>query len=133
MSYCDKVLALVRRYAWLLAVLWAVAVLVLTLMPSRDVPAWPWAEKVHLDKFVHAFLFGMQSLLLGMALAGMGKWRSRMAPLAVAAVVAIAFGGVIELLQEGMGAGRHGDILDLLADAAGAILGYGFLSWWGRK
>lgn len=126
-------LALIRRYAWPLAVLWAVAVLVLTLMPGRDVPAWPWAEKVQLDKFVHAFLFGMQSLLLGMALAGMGKWRSRIGPLAVATVVAIVFGGVIELLQQGMGAGRHGDVLDLLADAAGAIIGYGFLSWRSRK
>ncbi|MEO5585673.1 MAG: VanZ family protein [Flavobacteriales bacterium] len=126
-------LALIRRYAWLLAVLWAGAVLVITLMPSRDVPAWPWAEKVQLDKFVHAFLFGMQSLLLGMALAGMGEWRSRIGPSAVAAVAAIAFGGVIELLQESMGAGRHGDILDLLADAAGAIIGYGLLSWRSRK
>lgn len=126
-------LALIRRHAWLLAVLWAVAVLVLTLMPSRDVPAWPWAEKVQLDKFVHAFLFGMQSLLLGVALAGMGTWRSRISPLAVAAVVAIAYGGMIELLQEGMGAGRHGDVLDLLADGAGALIGYGLLRWRSRK
>ena len=122
-------LALIRRHAWLLAGLWAVAVLVLTLMPGRDVPAWPWAERVQLDKIVHAFLFGMQSLLLGMALASLGKWRSRIGPLAVAAVVAIAFGGMIELLQEGMGEGRHGDVLDLLADAAGALIGYGLLSW----
>lgn len=126
-------LALIRRNAWLLAALWAVAVLVLTLMPGRDVPAWPWAEKVQLDKFVHAFLFGMQSLLLGMALAGMGKWGSRTGPLAVAAVVAIAYGALIELLQEGMGAGRHGDFLDLLADAAGAVIGYGVLNWRSRK
>ncbi len=121
--------ALIRRHAWLLAALWAVAVLALTLMPASDVPAWPWAEQVQLDKFIHAFLFGMQSLLLGVALAGLGSWRSRIGPLALGAVLAIAYGGVIELLQEGMCAGRHGDVLDLLADAAGALLGYGLLSW----
>lgn len=126
-------LALIRRHAGLLASLWAAAVLVLTLMPSRDVPAWPWAEQVQLDKFVHAFLFGMQSLLLGLALADFGAWRSRIGPLAVAAVVAIAYGGMIELLQEGMGAGRHGDVLDLLADAAGALIGFGVLSWRARR
>ena len=105
----------------------ALAVLVLTLMPGRDVPAWPWAEQVQLDKFVHAFLFGMQSLLLGLALASM-RWRFRIGPRALGAVLAIAYGGVIELLQQAMGQGRQGDVLDLLADAAGALFGSGLLS-----
>ncbi|HQV38384.1 MAG: VanZ family protein [Flavobacteriales bacterium] len=124
--------ALIRRHAWLPATLWAVAVLVLTLMPGRDVPAWPWAEQVQLDKFVHAFLFGMQSLLLGLALASM-RWRFRIGPRALGAVLAIAYGGVIELLQQAMGQGRQGDVLDLLADAAGALFGYGLLSWRVRR
>lgn len=125
-------LALIRRNAWFLATLWAVAVLMLTLMPGNDVPAWPWAEAVHLDKFVHAILFAVQSLLLGIALGSMGAWRSRISPVAVAALVAIVYGGVIELLQEGMDAGRHGDVLDLLADSVGALIGYGLLRRRGR-
>lgn len=105
------------------AVLWALAILVLTLMPGSDVPGWPWAERVQLDKFVHAFLFGVQCVLLGLALAQVWPGR-RIGPLALAAVLALCFGGVIELLQEAMGEGRHGDLADLLADAVGVLLGF---------
>jgi VanZ family protein len=40
-----------------------------------------------------------------------------------ATVLAIAYGGLIEVLQSVMGDGRTGDVLDLLADAVGALLG----------
>jgi VanZ family protein len=111
-----------------LAVLWALAVLVLTLMPASDVPGWPWAEVVHLDKIVHAVLFGVQCVLLGLALRG-DRATGALAVLLPAVVLAIAYGGAIELLQQAMGAGRHGDWADLAADAAGALLGAAVLRW----
>lgn len=114
-----------RIFSWKsLAGLWALVILVLTLMPGSDVPAWPWAEAVHFDKIVHAGLFGIQAILLGLAL--MSKVRVRAAFL-VALLVAIAYGGVIELLQGAMGMGRSADALDLIADGAGALIAYGIL------
>lgn len=106
-----------------LAALWAIGILVLTLMPGNDVPAWPWAEKVQLDKWVHAFLFGMQGVLLAMALLHLRPEGHRNGLLVWATVLAIAYGGLIEVLQSVMGDGRTGDVLDLLADAVGALLG----------
>ncbi len=120
---------MIIRRAAPLALLWALGIIVLTLMPSSDVPRWPWAAQVHLDKFVHAFLFGVQGVLLGLAFANRRTWRSLAHPFLLALLIAILFGAVIELLQENMDIGRHGDVWDLLADGAGALLGYSFLRW----
>ncbi|MBS1546195.1 MAG: VanZ family protein [Bacteroidetes bacterium] len=112
------------------AVLWALGILVLTLMPAGDVPAWPWAERVQLDKWVHAFLFGVQGVLLAAAFLQMRPGSHRIGLLVMATVLAIAYGGAVEVLQSLMGDGRQGDVLDLLADAAGALLG---LLWMVRR
>lgn len=116
-----------RAAPW--AVLWTLGILVLTLMPASEVPSWPLADLLHVDKFVHAFLFGVQSVLLGLALADMRMWRSSAQPLVIGLLLAILYGAVIELLQECMGEGRHGDAWDLLADSMGALIGYAFLRW----
>ena len=105
------------------AALWALGILVLTLMTAGDVPAWPWAERVQLDKWVHAFLFGVQGVLLALAFLRVFPGSRRTGLMILATVLAIAYGGVIEILQSLMGDGRQGDVMDLLADAAGALLG----------
>lgn len=114
-----------RIFSWKnLAVLWALVILVLTLMPGSDVPAWPWAEAIHFDKLVHAGLFGVQAILLGLALMSMVNVRTAFL---VALIVAIAYGGIIELLQGEMRMGRDADIFDLFADAVGAGIAYALL------
>lgn len=119
------------RKAWFLAGAWAVCILLVTLMPAGDVPAVPWAAQLRLDKFVHAFLFGVQGVLLGVALGPWRTWRSPHAPLLWAMLAAILFGALVEVLQEWMQVGRHGELLDLLADALGAMAGFAFL--WGKQ
>lgn len=114
-----------RPATW--ALLWALAIVALTLAPAKDVPGWPWAERVQLDKWVHAFLFGVQCVLLGLAFTRACPSRGRTGLYLLAAFLAVAYGGIIELLQESMGNGRHGDVQDLLADAAGVVLGYALL------
>ncbi len=108
-------------WAWL----WAAVILVLTLMPGNDVPTWSWADTIHFDKFVHVVLFGGQAFLLGQALAVKGNAKKAFL---VAMVVAIAYGGTIELLQGAMGMGRDADFFDLLADSVGAVIAFVILS-----
>lgn len=120
---------MIARLAAPLALLWALGILVLTLMPSSGVPRWPWAAQVHLDKFIHAFLFGMQCVLLGMAFARSGSQWLAARPFLLAFLLALAYGALIEVLQESMDIGRRGDLGDLLADGAGALLGYALLRW----
>lgn len=120
---------MISRRAAPLALLWALGIMLLTLMPASDVPRWPWAAQVHLDKFVHAFLFGVQAVLLGLAIATRRTWRSPAQPFFLVLLIALLFGALIEVLQENMDIGRHGDVWDLMADGAGALLGYSFLRW----
>ncbi len=115
-------MALRRTGLW--AAVWAVGILVLTLMPASDVPDLGWAARLHADKLVHAFLFGVQGVLLGITLAGRRRWRSYYHPWIIAVLVAVLFGAAVEGLQEWMGLGRHAEFADLLADAAGAVVGF---------
>lgn len=123
----------ILRRAGLWAALWAVLVLTLTLIPAGDMPQVGWAAQVYLDKWVHAFLFGVQGVLLGAALAARGPWAMATAPYWWALLLAVLFGAVVEVLQEQMGLGRHADLLDLLADAVGALSGLVLLRWRHRR
>jgi VanZ family protein len=103
---------------------WAAAsalLLLVPLPPSVAAPAaWGGAP---LDKLVHALLF------LGLGRSWQRAWRERagarsagtMARLAVAAA-ATAWGGLLELAQAALGAGRAAEWGDLAADALGAAV-----------
>lgn len=110
---------LLRVPRWLLTVLCVMAILYLTLvprpLPDNDVEWWP-----HTDKVVHALMFGGLYFC-----AAVDLWRGRRAPYGRRLLLALGvatFGGVIELLQGAMHMGRGADVLDLLADALGALL-----------
>lgn len=83
------------------------AILYLSLAPTSSVPAVDvW------DKAQHALAFGGLTAL-GLAF-WPGRWRA-------VALFAVALGLAVEVLQSAMGNGRHGDWLDLLADAVGVL------------
>lgn len=95
-------------------------------LPEADVALFP-----HVDKFVHAVMFG--GLVFAMVV-DRELWRNRryhltgrmprkgIGSLLCFVVTATMLGGVIELLQAWMGMGRGGDPVDFLADGAGATL-----------
>jgi VanZ family protein len=66
------------------------------------------------DKVVHAALFA--------ALAGAGRWR--FGPLRAVLVAALAYGALSEVVQWLALPHRSGDVLDVLADSVGALLGW---------
>lgn len=111
-----------RWISWA-AVLGLVTLLTL-LPPSAGLPQGPRIP--HLDKIVHACAWGLLAALTWWALIPT-RSRQRAAPLALA--FAVAYGVVIEALQL-LVPGRSADPLDLLADAAGAILGVAAISLW---
>jgi VanZ family protein len=99
-----------RPRAWALAATVAVAVLLLVPVPAPPDLA-PGLAALPLDKLAHAALF----LVL------VGLWR-RATTLGAASLVAlaVAYGGLLELAQSGLGS-RSGEWGDLAADAAGAL------------
>jgi hypothetical protein len=112
------------------ALLWALLILVLCVMPPGNLPRQGWLDALHVDKFVHAAMFAVFFVLLvngiqqqhGFALA-------RKHPQWVAFLIAVAYGVFTEWTQEAMGLGRRADVADVLADTAGVFLGMAYLRW----
>ena len=103
----------------ILVILW------LTLAPhptgELDIPLFPGADKV-----VHFIMFGFLAVVVLLEVMKHRKWM----PLPLVGVGAIAlicsaFGIGIEFIQRAMGLGRSFEILDILADSAGAFLAAG--------
>lgn len=123
MVFFEKIGRLVGRLPHFVPSLIILAVILcLTLLPVPDkvvdVPLFPGADKV-----VHFLMFGTLAVILWW-----DESRRRFlakAPLSLlipAALISTVAGGVVEVLQDLMHAGRSGDWMDLLADMAGAVL-----------
>ena len=111
----------IARPLFILAIL---VVSVLSLLPSRDLP-----EVDLSDKFVHVIAY------FGLAILGSFVFRAQRSFLLLF-VLLCAMGGVIELLQA-FSPGRTPDVVDALANGAGAAVGvvigvaFAFLwRWW---
>jgi VanZ family protein len=105
---------------WRLA-LYALATLVLAYMalaPERDVPG---ADLVW-DKAEHASAWTVLALA-GLVLSTRRRW--------AIGLFAIAFGGVIEVLQAVMPFGRDGNVADWIADVIGVAAAY--VIWLGAR
>ena len=116
------------------AVLWALLILLLCLIPGKTLPQWDWADLFSLDKPVHAFLFAVQLILVVRAMNG-GTWRTGAGHRRMlwAFLLTVAYGALTEVMQHLEALGRHGDVNDALANTVGALLGVGYLRWLSRR
>jgi hypothetical protein len=109
------------RANWLkskaLAISWFIIMNVLFVLPGSALPKSGWFNVVQLDKWVHVGLFAVLVFL----------WCSAFTPLfkkiRMVLVVAIAYGLLVEIVQKNWVPNRSFDLYDVLADAAGSMLG----------
>ena len=100
-----------KRIVWLtLSFGLAGTIAVLTLMPQVEIPAGPRG----IDKLYHLVAFA--ALVFPTALLRPERWRC-------AGLIAILYGGIIEIIQPAFA--RSSDMSDLLADALGVAVGIG--------
>lgn len=94
------------------------AVLILTLMPSDDVPS---VSLPHIDKVVHFLMFGAISTVI---MFDLGRLRGGISFVLLAACAATSSlaGGAIEFIQGAMNNGRGCEWGDFVADTVGALL-----------
>jgi VanZ like family len=109
---------LLKTFRW--ALLWALCILVLCLIPGRALPKWDWFALFDLDKVVHLGMFGALTVLLADA---MRKRDAYARYILRAAVLSIAYGVATELLQGMELLGRRTDPGDMVANTVGAVLG----------
>ena len=103
---------------WLMSLVVIAAIAYLTLVPS-PLPEPPTPLFDGADKVVHGLMFLVLAWCLNRDIS-----RRKLLVAAVAAfALATAYGGLIEVLQGTMQLGRSADVLDFVADVAGAAIG----------
>jgi len=118
-----------------LSIAWALLIAFLCLTPGNALPQWEWADLLSVDKLVHVLMFGVLSYLLarGFRDRASNTW-SDAKVLLIAGLLSFAYGGLMELLQDTPGLGRHGDVVDLTANTIGAVAGAFLVSrYWARR
>ena len=100
---------------------WALLILILCLMPGKDLPS---VDIVDFDKLVH---FGIYVVL---ALTMFYGWKKQSSFLSLHSntitkilIITSIYGFAVEVMQELFTADRHFDIYDALANSTGAIAG----------
>lgn len=120
-----KIMGLLPPFVFTVIVVGAILWLTLSPnpLPDNDLPMFEGA-----DKIVHGLMFGglyfamcFDCILLGIRRRQSVKTVKPPMSL-VLALVSVAFGGVIELVQGSMDMGRSCDAVDFVADAAGVLL-----------
>lgn len=116
-----------RSLRW--ALLWALLILVLCLIPGSDLPQWSWADLLNVDKLVHALMFAVLVVLIVRGLRERPASATGLGPILVAVLFAIPYGGALELMQGGLLTDRVADLGDFIANTIGCGLGWIFLRW----
>lgn len=118
---------MLKQLRW--AFLWALLILVLCLMPGKDVPHWDWADLFNLDKPVHATLFGILTFLLARAFSRDARFGWLHVHAAGGAVlVAVVYGVLTEVMQGVMMMDRTADINDAIANTVGALVAFWYFN-----
>ena len=102
-----------------ITILWTVIIFTLCALPGDAIPN-PRFNIPYIDKIVHGGLFFVASLLLIFPLvyySHLARWKSYL----IACIYTVVYGGLIEILQDYF-FNRSGEIYDLLADFAGAVV-----------
>lgn len=105
-------------------ILWAILIFILCVLPGSAIPHYNWTDLLSIDKFIHAFIFIVLTLLL---IRGFNR-QTRFSflkdhTLSIILLFSIAYGGLLELMQNYWLAERTGSWFDLIANATGSISG----------
>jgi VanZ family protein len=102
------------------ALLWALFIAILCGIPGKDIPHISFLELLSFDKFVHAALFFVLVILLSKAFQKSSAFSFfYLHPYSSSAIICIAYGGLLEILQGLIFIDRSADIYDFIANTFG--------------
>ncbi|HLU93343.1 MAG TPA: VanZ family protein [Membranihabitans sp.] len=104
------------KWIW---IAWLVIVCFLSLMPSTSKVSQEWFHFPHLDKIVHAIMYGILSLTM---LKFLQKTNVRQ-PVIYVIIFCVALGAGIEFLQSSKIINRDFEIADIIANIIGTFTG----------
>lgn len=107
----------------LLPLIWALIILALCGMPGKDIPHVSFLEILAFDKWVHAGIFFVLSLLMMRGLFfGFPEWPKN-AVVFFTLLFGTGYGAALELMQAAVFVDRSADLYDFIANSFGAICG----------
>ncbi|WP_299820035.1 VanZ family protein [uncultured Pontibacter sp.] len=105
-------------------------ILLTTLLPSSSMPSLSIWELFSFDSFAHAFLFGVLTFLMIVGLTKQFTYiKLRHYAIRTSLFISFAFGVFVELMQHFFIQGRQGDLMDVLANTLGCLLGIVLFKW----
>ncbi|MDZ4695393.1 MAG: VanZ family protein [Deltaproteobacteria bacterium] len=117
-------------YAWIPPLIWAAAVFVLSSLPGSSLPDLGFAMQ---DKFAHSLVFATLAALVLRALGGTRFQSKPLVAMGIAVAIATAY-GVSDEFHQSFVPRRSPDVLDVVADSFGALMGVvAFAAWSGRR
>ena len=106
---------------------WFFIVLFLICLPATDIPEVSWLDRIYFDKWVHAGLFGMLTLLFSWPFYNSTfNNKERLQYFIKIAFAVCVWGLTTEFIQKYFISGRAFDLLDWAADSIGALIAYLF-------
>lgn len=109
-----------RKWLFFRVIIWGIVILVLCLLPSKDLSRIDIPKIPHLDKVAHFVLFFFLAAFYYSWL--QPTYTKKMWNIISTLLVVAVYGGIIEWLQHAYFS-RTGDMIDWLADLLGGMLG----------
>ncbi len=109
----------IYNYVLELTVCWFAIIFALCATPGNFVPSPTWADLLSIDKLVHVMMF---FILCELILIVTLKYNVPNAMVIVAVSFAVAYGGVLEILQATCFVNRSGNWQDFVADVLGCLM-----------
>ena len=104
------------------AIFWFLFSFYLLTLPGSSLPKYNWFDKIHGDKFVHIGMFATLVILFLFPLRSQWRFPSFIKPALIVAFAALAYGIVMEFVQQNFIPNRSFDLLDIAADGVGSFL-----------
>ena len=106
-------------------IIWLIVILILIWLPGNDFPHPDFLLIINFDKFVHAGMFGLLTILFCWPFYKTSVASAKKISYFTAiALLSSAFGYSTELIQKYWATGRSYDLMDWIADTFGVVVAY---------
>ncbi|MER2998842.1 VanZ family protein [Pontibacter populi] len=120
---------MILRYN-LFTIIWAAVILLTTLLPSSSMPSVSVWDLISFDSFAHASMFAVLCFLM---IVGLTKQytlpKLKHYAIRMSLFVSTMFGIAIEILQFSVVPGRSAEIMDIVSNSIGCLIGIVFFRW----
>lgn len=120
-AFFMKIKLTIVKHAQKLALLWALIIFLLCATPGQYIPSTTWLELLSFDKWVHASVFFVLTILCFIAAQ---KFPTKKFLPYLFIILCILYGGLLEVMQAKCFANRSADWYDFTANTFGCLMAF---------